>query len=99
VAERLAAERPALRLSTGRDGFMSGDSSGLLGRIDSLSENDPVAFWIRDHAFVVGVARPSGPIEKQEPVVLQSFRQGVDCGPRAELNAKVCVSNELARAL
>src|SRR5437899_8991470 len=65
---------------------------------DSFGDNNPVTFGIRDHALVVSVARPSWPIEKREPVALQSLCQGVDRGPRAQLHPKVCVPNELARA-
>src|SRR5437667_7367619 len=64
----------------------------------SFGDHDPVTFGIRDHALVVSVARPSWPIEKREPVALQSLCQGVDRGPRAQLHPKVCVPNELARA-
>src|SRR5207244_7316237 len=64
----------------------------------SFGDHDPVPFGIRDHALVVSVARPSWPIEKREPVALQSLCQGVDRGPRAQLHPKVCVPNELARA-
>src|SRR6266571_5512047 len=64
----------------------------------SFGDHDPVTFEIRDHALVVSVARPSWPIEKREPVALQSLCKGVDRGPRAQLHPKVCVPNELARA-
>ena len=66
---------------------------------DSFGDNNPVTFGIRDHALVVSVARPSWPIEKREPVALQSFCKGVDGGPRAQIDTQVCVPNELARAL
>src|SRR5262249_2950953 len=48
----------------------------------SFGDHDPVAFGIRDHALVVSVARPPWPIEKREPVALQSFGKGVDRGFR-----------------
>src|SRR5262249_20967461 len=64
----------------------------------SFGDHDPVAFGIRDHALVVSVARPPWPIEKREPVALQSFGKGVDRGPRAQLHPQVCVPNELTRA-
>ena len=66
---------------------------------DSFGDNNLVTFGIRNHALVVSVARPSWPIEKREPVVLQSFCTGVDGGPRAQLYTQVCVPDELARAL
>src|SRR6266571_4495904 len=64
----------------------------------SFGDHDPVTFGIRDHALVVSVARPSWPIEKREPVALQSLCQGVDRGPRAQLHPQVCIPDELARA-
>src|SRR5713101_6819742 len=67
--------------------------------VSSFGDNNPVTFGIRDHALVVSVARPSWPIEKREPVALQSPCKGVDGGPRAQLHTQVCVPNELARAL
>src|SRR5207245_4181627 len=65
----------------------------------SFGDHNPVTFGIRDHALVVSVARPSWPIEKREPVALQSLCQGVDRGTRAQLHPQVCVPNELTRAL
>src|SRR2546428_12746991 len=67
--------------------------------VSSFGDHNPVTFGIRDHALVVSVARPSWPIEKREPVALQSLCQGVDRGPRAQLHPQVCVPNELTRAL
>src|SRR5881396_2001173 len=66
---------------------------------DSFGDNNPVTFGIRDHALVVSIAGPSWPIEKREPVALQSLCKGVDGGPRAQLHTQVSVPDELARAL
>src|SRR2546426_12724484 len=63
--------------------------------VSSFGDDNSVTFGIRDHALVVSVARPSWPIEKREPVALQSLCKGVDGGPRAQLHTQVCVPNEL----
>src|SRR6266446_10224971 len=67
--------------------------------VSSFGDNNPVPFGIRDYALVVSVARPSWPIEKREPVALQSSCKGVDGGPRTQLHTQVGIANELARAL
>jgi hypothetical protein len=75
-------------------------SCGFIGAVPGLfRDNNPVTFRIRDHALVVSVARLSWPIEKRESIALQSFCEGVDGGPRAQLHTEVCVPNVLARAL
>lgn len=58
---------------------------------DSFGDNNLVTFGIRNHALVVSAARPPWPIEKREPVVLQSFGKGVDGDPRAQLYTQVCI--------
>src|SRR2546428_13138142 len=67
--------------------------------VSSFGDDNSVTFGIRDHALVVSVARPSWPIEKREPVALQSLCKGVDGGPRAQLHTQARVPNELTRAL
>src|SRR5437660_9472763 len=65
----------------------------------SFGDHDPVTFGIRDHALVGSVARPPWPIEKREPVALQSLCQGVVSGPKAQLLPPVCVYYDVTRAI
>jgi hypothetical protein len=71
VAKPTAARKSWPRGSSIRDAT-SAPTTGW-GSADSFGDNNPVTFGIRDHALVVPVARPSWPIEKWEPVALQSF--------------------------
>src|SRR5206468_6923885 len=64
----------------------------------SFGDHDPVTFGIRDHALVVSVAHPPWPIEKREPVALQSLCQGVDRGPRAQLRSEEHTSELQSRS-